>query len=243
MIMGALCTYLLIGCNNNSPLFETETISEVPTTVDDTIIESTEMVESGTLTTQGFIENNIIIRYPQITKMKDSNLEDKINHLLKEDALKILEYYQVNFEGDSMEVDFEVKRCDEESLSVVYTGAYIWQGAANHANILYSSNIHMKTGTHISLADEKEIDEIAAALKSSEGYDVITDSEEVLAIVEENLKEINTDDLKLMLENADFKNKEDSYPDIFSYYTDKGESYISFPLINTAEDYVLIKLY
>ena len=246
MIMGILCIYFATACNNSSSLFEKGTVNEVPTLKDEyeTIIESTKIVENGILVTKYFKENNIEIKYPQITKMEDSNLESQINNLLKEDALRILEYYQVNFEGDVMEVDFEVKKSNEESMSVVYTGDFIWQGAANSANLLYSSNINMETGEHICLAEEKKIDQIAYSLKTAKGYDIITDSEELLAVVEENLKEIDIEDLRLMLENADFKNKDfDSYPEIFSYYTDEGESYISFPLINTLEDYALIKLF
>lgn len=245
IIMGILCAYFTSACNNSSHLFETETVSEVSVLEDETesIVESTEMLEKGILVTKVFRENNIQIKYPQITNMANGSLEKQINLLLEEDALKILEYYQVNFAGDTMKVDFEVKRCDEERMSLIYTGDYVWQGAANPANLFYSSNIHLKSGERISLADTENIDEIVSNLKSMDVYEIITESEELLTVVEDNLREIELEELKRMLEHADFKDKDSgSYPEIFSYSTEKDEGFISYPLINTLEDYVLIKI-
>lgn len=246
MIIGVLCVYLMTGCKNSPPLFETETVSEVPTfnSESDSTMESMEIEKKGTLVTEVFQENNILIRYPQVTDLKDDNLEEEINHKLKDDALKILEYYKVAFEGDAMESNFDVKKSNEDFLSIVYKGSYIWEGAANHANIIYSSNIDLKTGEHVSLTDQWEVEKIASKLKSKEGYEILTDSEELLLLVEETLDEIDKEELVKMLTEADFKNKDiDFFPEIFSFYTDEGESYITFPLVNSIDDYVVIKIY
>lgn len=94
---------------------------------------------------------DIHIEYPQIKNMKSSKVETKVNKLLMEKAISV--YEDKDAEGLSLPMETKVEYFDSNIISVKYTGYGFYYGSIHGYNIMYATNINLKTGEIIDIHD------------------------------------------------------------------------------------------
>ncbi|WP_262384663.1 DUF4163 domain-containing protein [Paenibacillus terrae] len=109
--------------------------------------------QSYELIQEKYSENGIIIKYPQITKLKDTVKQKSLNQILKTEALKGLHEYAGSDTGVHAEIDYEIKRQSERFLSIQYTGIRYVKDAAYPNHIFYTTNLDMKQALRLRLSD------------------------------------------------------------------------------------------
>lgn len=107
-----------------------------------------------------YSKNNIKIKYPQISGLSDNNKQKRINDTLKNEAFKVLKYYQESEGGLQLDIDYEVILKDPNILSIQYSGYGNVDGAAHPNNLFYTTNIDIKTGNRLRLKDIVNIDKV-----------------------------------------------------------------------------------
>lgn len=159
-----------------------------------------------------FTSPGVKITYPQITRLSDPYRQEKINQLIKTEALKVLQYYPEAKQELSLKIDDEIKWKNENLLSIQYSGVGYMKGAAYPNNLFYTTNINIPQGRKLQLKDLVIIDETLINKFKSGGLKA--------------LKPEHNDILQGLTDNELIEklNKADSpdYPsgsDIFSYFT------------------------
>lgn len=92
---------------------------------------------------------DILIEYPQIKNMESLEIEMKANKLLKEKAISV--YGGEGVEGLSLPMKTKVEYFNSDIISVKYTGYGYYFGAINGNDIMYATNINLKTGEIIDI--------------------------------------------------------------------------------------------
>lgn len=103
---------------------------------------------------------NCDIKYPQISGMVNSSKQQKINNILREEAIKGLNYY--NYKGREgfleLQIDYKFVLSNKAVLSIQYSGVGYVSNAAHPNGLFYTTNINIKTGQRFRLADIINID-------------------------------------------------------------------------------------
>lgn len=92
---------------------------------------------------------NVLIKYPQIKNMKSLEIQKKVNKLIREKAISV--YGGEGVEGLSLPMKTKVEFFNSNIISVKYTGNGYYFGAANGNDIMYATNINLKTGEIIDI--------------------------------------------------------------------------------------------
>lgn len=92
---------------------------------------------------------DILIEYPQIKNMKSLEIDMKVNKLLKEKAISI--YGGDGAKGLNLPMKTKVEYFNSNIISVKYTGYGHYFGAVNGSDIMYATNINLKTGEMIDI--------------------------------------------------------------------------------------------
>jgi hypothetical protein len=190
-------------------------------------------------------EGNVSIQYPVISNMEDSSAEEKINDLLKSNALEILKAYSVNMEKDSLTVECKVISAGRKRTTAVYTGLYSAEGAAHPSNLFYTNTVDITSAKDIGLPDFVDPYTLAGYILSDDCqfYDAEPDLTEALMAVR---KDTSLESYAQLFQHADFpiqeKNSDGTpvFPESFSY-EDHGTIIISIPLGHALGDYTLVK--
>ncbi|MEH7225294.1 hypothetical protein V7112_15905 [Bacillus sp. JJ1566] len=177
--------------------------------------KNTEPFELDTAT---YENGKLTIHYPQLIKMQNTELEQQINHLIKDEVILFLNQYQ---DGDApLKMDYEVILPDSDTFSIQYTGNY--NGGMYPTRLLFTTNIDWKTGEKIRLSDLFVLDEhFIETLKVAKYIDWENPPElnkEKQAAIIEYLNTINNQDLIGAFQKADHSNPEVNPYGIFSYY-------------------------
>ncbi len=185
------------------------------------------------ITQASYIDKDIKVSYPQITGLVDANKQEKINELIKKEALEILDYYKDVEEEVSLEIKYNIKWKGTNLLSIQYTGLGNIEGAAYPNNLFYTTNIDMNNYKKIKLTDCININE-AFEKKVKEGKYVPWDDElnSAIELIKEN---INSYSLVDEFSNADSISKENMY-NLFSYFT-KDSLGISIGILHVIGDH------
>ena len=101
---------------------------------------------------------NIEVKYPQITGLKDSALQTKINSTIKTNALRILKLYGNAERQVELKIKYEIGLKTPKILSIAYQGTSFSAEAAYPSPHFYTTNIDMETGEIIRLTDVINID-------------------------------------------------------------------------------------
>lgn len=113
-------------------------------------------VSAGEWMTETLQQNEITIRYPQLTGGQLG--DDRTNRTIREKALHLLEAHDLSQPDAMLDMDYEITRLTPELLSIVYTGYYDG-GTAYPTNVFYTTNIDRLTGQPLTLQDVIEVDE------------------------------------------------------------------------------------
>ncbi|WP_025683942.1 hypothetical protein [Paenibacillus maysiensis] len=225
---GRICCVLLLliscvvlnGCTKGNDSSTTET--------NHTLIEQ----QSYELIQEKYSENGIIIKYPQITKLKDAEKQKSLNQILKNEALKGLHEYGDSDSGVHLEIDYEIKRQSERFLSVQYTGVRYVKDAAYPNHIFYTTNLDMKQALRLRLSDLVKIEKPFIELLKNGKITAVQPEQKGL------IGDFTQDELNQWLTSADVPegSAEESELDTFSYLTSDSLG-VSIPVAHAVGDH------
>ncbi|KEO78785.1 DUF4163 domain-containing protein [Paenibacillus polymyxa] len=179
-----------------------------------------------------YSENGIIIKYPQITKLKDTAKQKSLNQILKTEALEGLHDYADCNSGDHVEIDYEIKRQSERFLSVQYTGFRYVKDAAYPSHMFYTTNLDMKQASRIRLRDLVKVEKPFIELIKIGKITAVQPEQQGL------IGDFIKDDLIQLLTNADVTkgSPEEAEMESFSYLTSDSLG-ISIPVAHAVGDH------
>ncbi|REK71548.1 DUF4163 domain-containing protein [Paenibacillus paeoniae] len=176
-------------------------------------------------------KNNVKIKYPAITGMKDKDREDVLNKLIEQEAMTILDTF--DGEKDTIEMDFQIKLRDERILSIVYPGYANSEGAAHPVNLFQTTNVDIEHGQKLRLQDLVKVDhQLIEAFRT--GVYQTHDQQLDLAqegLLEETLEQFGDEELLSYFSNADSE-----IGGAFSYVTQDSIG-ISLPVAHALGDH------
>lgn len=236
-----VCGIILTGCQK-----ETETLVTTESLTEERIEqESTEEKQEIDWTENIFAEESVFISYP-VFSFQESVDAEGINQRIQEDALRVLEYFDVNIESDTLDITYEIADITKEWISIVYCGSYSRADAAYPTEVKYTSNLSLIDGQHLRLSQMESAAEAAQKIREGK-YRVIGEEEERNAAVREWVEGIAKEDLIQSLEAADFGTESyESYPEWFSFWsTIEGKTQISIvmPVIHALGDYAVLEIF
>ncbi len=243
----------LSGCQRGSavPIVEdadSEMISESSSTSTEDRRESDLVLddkEEDSIVTERYEQDKILIAYPQFEKIEKELSAEKINEQIKQDALKILEFYEV-IKEDTLEVSYEIKGSFKTDISIVYKGYYLKKGDSYPINIIYTSNLELKNASRHNLADRVDLEQMAQNIVDGKYQIVEKDKREFSEAIEQEIMRYTKEEWIENLKKTDFRETSyEAYPEWFSYWEWKGKERIDYfiiPMIHALGDYVIIQV-
>lgn len=189
-------------------------------------------------------EGNITIEYPVISNLNDASVEEKVNSLLKDNALSVIKAYSADPEKDSLSVKCKIISADRKKITAVYTGLYTLDGGAHPTNLFFSNTVDTAMAENVRLTDYADPYTLAGYVLSGDCqfYDAGPElTKELLSARLEQTIEEYTEQFR----QADFPLKNGKteegllFPESFSY-EDQGTIFVSIPVNHALGDYALI---
>jgi hypothetical protein len=119
--------------------------------------ETNDIVSDYEVTDEVYSEGSINILYPQITNLPDNNIQSKVNDLLFNDPISIINNWE-DPKDLNIDLSYVVTFNGSDIFSVQYLGLAYVKDAPYPINSIYSTNISLKDGKKIALKDMIEID-------------------------------------------------------------------------------------
>jgi len=197
------------------------------------------------ITGESHTEKNVKINYPQIKNFHDSQLQKDINEAIKSEALKVLNYFDSNLNGLTLEIDYDITWKGTNLLSIQFSGFANVEGAAHPSNYFYTANINLINCKKIRLDDYLVIDKNFLD-KISNGEFILPEASIINKdIIIDQMNIFNDEEKILSFKNADSIENvgTKSQSDIFSFFTE-GYLGISIVVGHAAGDHAefLVKL-
>lgn len=239
---------LLTGCQSETETLVTtmqEQEEEPPEKVSEQIRKDTEEEKEIDWAEEIFIGENIFISYP-VFSFKENECVGSLNQQIQEDALRILEYFDVNIESDTLDITYEIADITKDWISIVYCGSYSRADADDTTAVKYTSNLSLADGTHLRVAQMEPVEVLVQKIAKG-AYRIIEEEEERKAVIQNRVAEMDIEELVRVLEAADFGMESyEAYPEWFSFWsTIEGETQISLviPVPHALGDYAVLEIF
>lgn len=177
--------------------------------------EAAEQEPSFELTQELYTEGSITIEYPQIKHLADEAKKDRINSLLFDEALKVMNYYE-NTEELELDIGYTITYESPSFLSVQYAGTGYVEGAAHPNKMFYTTNIDLENGNKIRLTDVVKVDNAFIEFFKSDAFKAVNPEVEDIGV-----------DVKANVSKASFLNADnldsietDQHSETFTYFTE-----------------------
>lgn len=221
---------------------ETESTTAAPETTQITVSGSAANISAQINT---YTSGKVSIQYPSILNMDDSEQAAAIDALLKENALAILDAWNIKDSEDAVEITCKVLSADRSRITAVYTGTATAKGAAYPVNLFYSSTVNVRTGENMGFTDFADPAAMAAYVRSDDCVFPQAE-EEVRAELIKAKNEITMEQYTKLFQNADFPLKTSNsltgaftFPGTFSY-EHEGTIFFSIPVAHALGDYAIV---
>lgn len=243
------CMLLFTGCKSKEKidLSSTHTTAEATTEVAKetmpatTAPETTKAASAAVETSMETYKNQkISIQYPAVSNLSDESMEQKVNTLLKDNALSVIKGYEMDESKDSLTVTAKVISVNRKRIVITYEGIYTPDQAAHPVNLFYSNTVDLDGARNLGLNDYADAYTVAGYIVSGD-YKFANVTGDLEKAARESLKtgSHTVDSYYDMLSKADFSSS-DNFPKVFSY-EEQGTVFISIPVEHSLGDYVLIK--
>lgn len=104
-------------------------------------------------------KNNVIISYPKVFDLKDTQKQNKINRLIKEHALKVANH-QYKLDNDTLtEISYYIELKTNDILSITYNITKFKGKDREYMYFTYPTNIDINSGHRLRLKDIIKIDD------------------------------------------------------------------------------------
>ncbi|MGP0576491.1 DUF4163 domain-containing protein [Paenibacillus peoriae] len=213
-------------------IIEFSTSGEVRIDSEYSTASNTSEQQSYELIQEKYSENGVVIKYPQITKLKDTVKQKSLNQILKTEAVKGLHEYVDSGTEAHVEIDYEIKRQSERFLSVQYTGVRYVKDAAYPSHMFYTTNLDMKQASRIKLRDLVKVEKSFIELIKSGKITAVQPEQQGL------ISDFTKDDLIQLLANADVTKGSPAEAEMesFSYLTNDSLG-MSVPMAHVVGDH------
>ena len=205
--------------------------------------ETAESQESAASSVSASIETytsgKVSIQYPAVDQLDDASKKDKINELLKTNALSVIKANDIDEANDTLDIKCKVISVDRKRLTATYTGTLSAKGAAHPVNLFYSNTVNLLQAQNLGLDDFTDAYTMAGYVLSDDvKFSGI--SSDVEAQVLSYRSSMDLDSLTAVFNSADFPlSSETQWPESFSY-ENQGTIYFSLPVPHALGDYVLV---
>lgn len=172
---------------------------------------------------ENYKNNNIMISFPKVIGLANYNNEQKINHIIKNDALKILDYYKTADNNLNLDINYDIKLKENDLLSIQYSGVGYVKGAAHPNNLFYTTNVDIKNQSRLRLKDKIIIDQnFIDKLRKGEYKTAGSEkNSELKAAVFNVLNSYSNQELMKILNESDilYSSSNENQSGAFSYFT------------------------
>ncbi len=181
----------------------------------------------------------VTIEYPILSNLRNADTEEKVNKLIKEYALMIVDAYELNTEKDNVTVACDVISLDRSKAVLEFKGSMMIDGAPYPTDLYYTMNVDLSKGSLQGLVDYADPYTMAGYILSD---DCIITSLDDDAAVKEYFKTLDIETLWETLKSCDFSSGAEGFPSCFSY-VNQGIVYISVPVPHAIGDYAIIEFH
>ena len=212
-------------------------------------VANTGLIEVPFGTTLGEIVNEIgggvtdsngkvSIEYPILSNLRDSSKTDAVNELIKTQATRIINDYELDPETDTVAVTCNILSLDRSRAVFTYEGSMMTEGAAHPQALFYTTTVDLDLGTLVGFSDYADAQTMAEYILSDEcRLYYPSASDEVLA----ELKAMDKTALTDILKSCDFTSvSEGTFPQSFSY-ENQGDIYMVLPVSHALGDYAIVR--
>ncbi len=186
-----------------------------------------------------YSENLITLIYPQIIGLKDEDMQEHANTLLREHAESIMKQYVTNPETDFFQLDYEVKTLYRGQISILYTGSYQTDGDDDVTRVRVAENINLIDGKNIRLSQRLTQKALQKIIFDTKDYDIISPYTGDDAALKEYLESQSETFFNKLVEDGDFGGE--GYPSCTSYHNGE-ETTIIIPMPHLFGDYLEIRI-
>ena len=196
-------------------------------------------VSSVSASIETYTSGKVTIQYPVVDQMDDASKKDRINELLKANALSVIKANDIDEASDTLDIKCKVISADRKRLTATYTGLLTAKGAAHPVNMFYSNTVNLLQVQNLGLDDFTDAYTMAGYVLSDDvKFSGI--SSDVEAEVLSYRSSLDLDSLTAVFNSADFPlSSESQWPESFSY-ENQGTIYFSLPVPHALGDYVLV---
>lgn len=193
---------------------------------------------SVTTSMETYSDGGVSIQYPVLSNLSDSELEEKINGLIRSNAVSIAKAKGLPADGSSLDVTATVESSNLKRLVLSYKGELKTDGGSER--IFYSNTVDLETGASLALSDYADAYTIAGYLASGEySFAEAPKGGEAAVRAYINGEGRDTDYYYKKLSAADFSD-DGSFPEYFSFER-QGVIFVAVPVSHELGDYALIK--
>ena len=200
--------------------------------------ERTDAASSVTADIGTYTSGKVSIQYPILT-MDDTQNQDKINALLKSNALSVIKANDIDEAKDTLSVKCKIISVDRKRVTATYTGSVSRDGGAYPVNLFYANTVNLLQVQDLGFDDFTDAYTMAGYVLSDDvKFNGI--SADVEAAVLEYRSSLDIDTLTRIFDGADFPlASETQWPESFSYEK-QGTIYFSMPVPHALGDYVIV---
>ena len=133
------------------------------------ICEKTKIYDQGgkcTIVEKKFenIDKNICVNYPEIQNYKGELLQDYMNQSI----FQLVKQYIDNDMYESLMLDYSIQRCDDEYISILFTGKASIMPFLNSVNIMDSITLDLATSNELSVEKNiKDMNQLSNVLQEN----------------------------------------------------------------------------
>ena len=184
---------------------------------------------------QTYEDRAISVSYPELSGMNDAEKQQRLNQLIRSEALAILADYEASeLEKLTVKLDYVIVRQDSKLFSVRFNGNRFLKGTAYPSRLVQSVNLDIQAGRKLRLPEIVQLHEqFVEAIKNGR-------MNAVEGVTWEKLRLDNKRLLKALLQ-ADSATSTENPSRAFSYFTQDGIG-ISIGVIHALGDHVEFEL-
>lgn len=216
----------------------TEPVSQTETSTDNSTGE-TDAASSVTADIETYASGKVLVQYPVIRQMEDTEKQDKINKHLKNNALSVIKANQIDEAKDALSVKCSVISIDRKRITATYSGVMETEKEAKPVNLFYTNTVNLLQDQDMGLDDFTDAYTMAGYVLSDD-VKFTGISADVENKVLEYRASLDIDALTTVFNGADFPLSDDaSWPESFSYEK-QGTIFFSMPAPHALGDYVIV---
>lgn len=183
-----------------------------------------------------YTSGQVSIQYPAIGDIPGAD-KAALDKLLKDNALAILDAYEINDGEDSVKIECRVLSADRNRITVVYTGSLAKKEAAYPLSVFYTNTVDVGNVSSIGLSRYADPYTMAGYVLSDDCR-FSSVSPELEAQLRTAKNDYTLEEYTKMFTDADFP-VEGEFPQVFSYEY-LGDIYFSIPVPHALGDYALV---